>query len=58
VPELAKLPNTYIHAPWEAPLDVQSFSNVKIGNDYPTPIVDHQFARERALAAYRSTKSG
>jgi deoxyribodipyrimidine photo-lyase len=58
VPELAKLPNTYIHAPWEAPLDVQSFSNVKIGNDYPTPIVDHQFARERALAAYRSAKSG
>jgi deoxyribodipyrimidine photo-lyase len=58
LPELANLPDTYIHAPWEAPLDVQTASNVRIGHDYPVPIVDHPFARERTLAAYRSAKSG
>jgi deoxyribodipyrimidine photo-lyase len=57
VPELADLPDTFIHAPWDAPLDVQSSFNVRIGQDYPAPIVDHHFARERALAAYRSAKS-
>jgi deoxyribodipyrimidine photo-lyase len=57
VPELANLPDAYIHSPWEAPLDVQSSFSVKINRDYPAPIVDHQFARERALAAYRSAKS-
>ena len=57
VPELEKLPDPYIHSPWEAPPDVQSFSNIKIGRDYPAPIVNHQFARERVLAAYRSAKS-
>jgi deoxyribodipyrimidine photo-lyase len=57
VPELANLPDAYIHSPWEAPLDVQSSFSAKINRDYPAPIVDHQFARERALAAYRSAKS-
>ena len=27
-----------------------------IGKDYPAPIVDHAWARERVLAAYRQSK--
>jgi deoxyribodipyrimidine photo-lyase len=57
VPELANLPKEFIHAPWEAPKDTLSQFGVKIGKDYPSPIVDHQFARERALNAYRSSTS-
>ncbi|MBM3137288.1 MAG: deoxyribodipyrimidine photo-lyase, partial [Chloroflexi bacterium] len=57
VPELAGLPSVNIHTPWEAPLEVQSASNIRIGRDYPAPIVDHSFARDRALEAYRSGKS-
>ncbi len=57
VPELARVPAKYIHAPWEMPADVQRQAGVRIGVDYPNPIVDHAWARERALAAYRVTQT-
>jgi deoxyribodipyrimidine photo-lyase len=57
VPELASLPDAYIHEPWKTPPDIQSHLNLKIGRDYPEPIVDHQFARKRALAAYNASKT-
>ena len=57
VPELAKMPARYIHAPWEAPADILSECGVRIGGDYPAPIVDHQQARLRALDAYRKARS-
>lgn len=56
VPELAKLPNEYIHAPWEAPAEILSKAGVKLGVNYPKPIVDHGEARTRALAAFQSLK--
>ena len=56
VPELANLPNKYIHAPWKAPDAVLQGVGVEIGKDYPAPIVDHKFARNRALTAYKSLK--
>ncbi|MEP6344098.1 MAG: deoxyribodipyrimidine photo-lyase [Maricaulaceae bacterium] len=56
VPELARLPKKYIHRPWEAPPNVLAQANVKLGEDYPHPIVDHKFARERALSAYKDTR--
>ena len=52
LPELANLPNKYIHAPWTAPADVLAASNVVLGSTYPHPIVDHAEARARALAAF------
>lgn len=56
VPELGKLENRYIHAPWTAPAEVLARANVKLGESYPTPIVDHAQARERALAAFAALK--
>lgn len=56
VPELRHLPNKFIHRPWEAPKLVLLEAGVKLGENYPNPIVDHKFARERALAAYKATR--
>jgi deoxyribodipyrimidine photo-lyase len=53
VPELAKVPEKYIHTPWEMPADVQTQAGCQIGRDYPLPIVDHHQARQWVLAAYR-----
>ncbi|WGF89909.1 cryptochrome/photolyase family protein [Marinivivus vitaminiproducens] len=56
VPELAKLPATWIHKPWEAPADALAKAGVTLGETYPRPIVDHKPARERALAAFGRIK--
>ncbi|MCF3641864.1 DNA photolyase family protein [Rhizobium sp. TRM95111] len=56
VPELAELPDKYLHRPWEAPAAVLTKAGVRLGETYPGPIVDHAKARQRALAAYASAK--
>ena len=57
VPELAKLPDEAIHAPWQAGVALIR-AGVKLGRDYPAPIVDHDAARARALAAWSRVKAG
>jgi len=52
-PELKKLPDKFIHAPFEADADTLARAGVTLGRDYPEPVVDHAQAREAALAAYR-----
>lgn len=52
VPELARMPKSDIHAPWQAPPQMLIAAGVKLGDTYPEPIVDHPKARERALAAF------
>jgi deoxyribodipyrimidine photo-lyase len=56
VPELARVPTVYIHAPWQMPPEVQRQSGCVIGRDYPAPLVDHEWARGRALAAYAQAR--
>ena len=56
VPELAELPTKHIHAPWEAPKSVLQKAGVTLGSDYPEPVVDHKFARKRALDALQALK--
>lgn len=45
VPELAELPDKYLHAPWEAPAEVLKAAGVTLGETYPRPVVDHKEAR-------------
>lgn len=54
VPELARLPDAWIHRPWQAPADVLAEAGVVLGSSYPAPVVDHAAARLRALAALAS----
>jgi deoxyribodipyrimidine photo-lyase len=50
VPELAHVATAHIHQPWNMPLDVQLESGCVIGQDYPAPMVDLDWARERTSA--------
>lgn len=58
VPELAHLPAPWIHRPWEAPEDIRRAAGLRLGRDYPEPIVDHGIARNVALEAYQRMKTG
>ncbi len=53
VPEVAKLSNKDIHAPWLTSPIEQSAREFKPGVDYPLPVVDHAKAREATLAEFK-----
>jgi deoxyribodipyrimidine photo-lyase len=57
VPELADMPDKYLHKPWEAPETTLRKAGVTLGETYPEPIVEHRGARQRAMAAYEEMKS-
>jgi len=54
VPELARVPDKWLQAPWTAPPGVLLDARVRLGKDYPRPMVDHAMARARALDALKS----
>lgn len=54
IPELANVETGFVHKPWRMSVTQQRNAGCIIGQDYPAPIVDHQKAREAALAAYKS----
>jgi len=56
VPELAALGNRIIQQPWSADPAVLADAGVKLGIDYPHPLVDLQVSRRQALAAWDSVK--
>jgi deoxyribodipyrimidine photo-lyase len=56
LPELARLPDRWIHCPWEAPAAVLAQAGVELGRNYPRPIVDFRDSRAAALAAYGSIR--
>jgi deoxyribodipyrimidine photo-lyase len=56
VPEIAKLPDTWIHKPWMAPADMMTKADILLGTTYPRPIVDHDTARRRALDALENIR--
>lgn len=58
VPELKSMPARYIYKPWTAPLDVQRKAGCIIGQDYPSPIVDHAKARDSNLAKFKAALEG
>lgn len=55
-PELARMPDKFLHSPFDAPPAVLQAAGVTLGKTYPKPIVDHAAARQRALDAYKKTK--
>jgi deoxyribodipyrimidine photo-lyase len=58
LPQLAKLPDKFIHAPWTLrPVELAA-CGVELGKDYPLPAVDHAAAREKTLARYAVVKGG
>jgi deoxyribodipyrimidine photo-lyase len=57
VPEVAQLPNEYLHAPWTAPAPVLAAAGVRLGDNYQAPIVDHFKARNEALAALQQLRA-
>ncbi len=55
-PELERLPNKHLHAPWQAPASVLKEAGIELGRDYPRPVIEHMDGRQRALAAYETLK--
>jgi deoxyribodipyrimidine photo-lyase len=53
VPELARLPARHIHQPWQAPEAILQSSGIRLGVDYPLPLVDLKTSREQALEAFK-----
>ncbi|MEZ5668136.1 MAG: deoxyribodipyrimidine photo-lyase [Alphaproteobacteria bacterium] len=56
LPELARLPAPLIHRPWTASALELGDAGIRLGADYPRPMVDHGAARAAALAAFAEIK--
>lgn len=56
LPELARLGDRDIHAPWMAAPDTLAKAGVVLGRDYPHPVVQHDEARKRTLERYAVVK--
>jgi deoxyribodipyrimidine photo-lyase len=58
IPELARLPDKWIHQPWKAPAAELQKAGVVLGETYPRPIVDLTGSRREALAGYQQVLRG
>lgn len=56
LPEIAALPDAWIHKPWEAPPEVWRAAGLTPGKEYPIPAVDLRASRDTALQAYETVK--
>ena len=57
VPELARVDNRHIHAPWCMDAAHQEAAGCVIGRDYPAPVIDHAAARQRTLERYAAART-
>ena len=56
VPEVAGLSDRDIHAPWQAAPISLSSAGLRLGIDYPAPIVEHDAARKKTLMRFSVVK--
>lgn len=56
LPQLARLPDKLIHAPWNSPAEELQAAHINLGKNYPEPIVAHEAARVATLARYAVVK--
>ena len=56
LPQLSKMPDKYLFNPWEAPKELLADAGVKLGENYPHPIVELKSSRENALASFDQIK--
>ena len=56
VPELARVPDKLVHAPWKMAVPEQQAAGCVIGRDYPAPVVDHDQARRVTLERYAKVR--
>ncbi len=56
LPELAAVPDKFIHAPWRMSAEQQRDCGVVVGRDTPAPLVEHDAARQRTLERYAVVK--
>ncbi|MES2742416.1 MAG: deoxyribodipyrimidine photo-lyase [Pseudomonadota bacterium] len=57
LPRLAALGDKEIHAPWLVAPVLLAQKKVRLGVDYPAPLVQHDVARQRTLVRYAVVKS-
>lgn len=58
VPELASLPNDFIHEPWTAPTEYLNARDIALGQTYPIRMVDHVAAAAQARALIYGVRRG
>ncbi len=56
IPSLKKIPDKFVHSPWEMNSQEKEKYNFSIEKDYSLPIVELSETRKRALAAFKSIK--
>jgi deoxyribodipyrimidine photo-lyase len=56
LPQLAKLDNKQIHAPWKTSSLILKQAGIVLGEIYPFPIIEHDVARTKTLARYATVK--
>ena len=56
LPELAKVPAKFIHRPWEMTDLELAACGIRLGQNYPRPIIEHKKGRARALEAFQLNK--
>jgi deoxyribodipyrimidine photo-lyase len=54
VPEIRGLPSKHLFAPWLAPAEVLTAASVRLGTNYPYPLINLKESRSQALAAYKN----
>ena len=56
IPELARVPDAGVHAPWDMGAPEKQAAGCVIGRDYPAPVVRHEEARQRTLVRYGAVR--